>query len=112
MLDLLPGLLVLLTLVLGVLLHVAVLADALGILGLVRAAGSTFLSAKFEVAISAHSFGIVLRVEMFALCDSILLADHRFFSLGSPGAAPCSLLSNQFLIEIHRFNGMFKVLGT
>ena len=112
MLGCLAGLLVLLALILGVLFHVTVLAEALGILGFVWAAGGTFLSATLEVAIDAHSFGIVLLVDMGAFSDGIFLADDRFFTLGAPGAAAASLLADQFLVEVHWFDGVLQVFGS
>jgi len=112
LLGLLPGLLVLLALVFGVLFHVAVLAEALGVLGFVGAADGTLFSSLLEVAINAHSFGIVLLVDMCAFIDGIFLADHRFFSLGASGAAPCPLLADQFLVEVHWFDSVLQVFGS
>jgi len=111
LLRLFAGLLVLLALVFGVLFHVTVLAEALGILGLVWAARRTLLSAALEVAIDAHSFGIVLLVDMWAFSDRILLAGHRFFALGASGAASASLLSDQFLVEVHWLDSVLQVFG-
>jgi len=112
---LLPGFLVLLALVLRVLLHVAIVADAFGIFGLVRAAGGTLFTSKLEVAVSAHSFGIVFGVSVFALCDGILLANHRFlcsFSFGPLRTTSASFLANKLSIEVHWLIGVLEVLWT
>lgn len=108
--GLLPCLLVQLALVFRVLLHVAVLADTLRILGLVWTAGSAFFATLFEVAVSAHALCIVLLVDMLTLCDGILLADHGLFSLGPLGAASSPLLADQFVVEMHRLARILKVL--
>ena len=101
-----------LALILGVLLHVAVLAEAFGVFGLVRAADGTLFSTLFEVTVNAHSFGIVLLVSVGALCDGILLADDRLFAFGASGAAACPLLADQFFGEVHRLYGMLQVFGS
>jgi len=109
---LLPGFLVLLALVLRVLLHVAIVADAFRIFGLVRAAGGTFFTSKFEVAVSAHSFGVVFCISVLALCDGILFANQRLLSFGPLGTTSCSFLSNKLSIEVHWLSGVLKVLWT
>jgi len=112
LLGCLAGFLVLLALVFGVLLHVTVLAEALSILGFVWAAGGTLFSATLEVTIDAHSFGIVLLVDMWTFGDRIFLADDRFFTFGAPGAAAASLLADQFLVEVHWLDSVLQVFGS
>ena len=108
----LPGFLVKLALVLGVLLHVAIVADAFRIFGLVRAACGTLFTSKLEVAVSAHSFGVVFGVCVLTLSDGILLANHRLFSLGSLCTTSCSFLANKLSIEVHWLIGVLEVLWT
>ena len=110
----LPGFLVKLALVLGVLLHVAIVADAFRIFGLVRAACGTLFTSKLEVAVSAHSFGVVFGVCVLTLSDGILLANHWFFSFsfGPLGTTSCSFLANKLSIEVHWLIGVLEVLWT
>lgn len=59
-------------------LHVAVLAQVLGVHGFFRAADSRLGSALFMVAVLAHAPRIVLPVNVLATCNDFLLAERRF----------------------------------
>ena len=105
------GLLVLLALALRVLLHVAILTDSFGVFRLVRAAGGALFPAKLEVTIGTHTFCVVFLISVTALCDDVLLANGRFFSLGAFGAASWPFLANQLCCNFDwRFSCVLQIL--
>ena len=110
-LSCLLGLLILLALALRVLLHVAILTDSLGVLRLVGATDSALFSAKLEVTIGAHAFGVVFLISVFALCNHVFLANSGFFSLCALCAASWPFLANQLCGNFDwRFSCVLQIL--